>query len=101
MGTAPQTSALPSATSIETLREQILGDVEKDLDEYITHAQSAIWNSESDSVHTSFDITVAIKKKMVGDEQKISLSITPRERIPKPVIKHEIKFTKTKQLVLI
>ena len=68
--------------------------------DFLGHAQTAIWNSD-DNVNTSFTTTVTVKKKIVADEMKIVLEINSRERIPKPIIRHDVKFDKSRQLVLI
>lgn len=84
----------------EGLRDRILADITKDLDDFLTNAKTVLWNADG-NVHTTFTTTVAIKKKVTGDEQTVSMAISSRERIPKAVIKHDLDLQKGKQLVLL
>lgn len=94
--TGPTTAQDP----MDALKDTILGDVNDDLRDFLEHAKVAIWNSDA-NVHTTFTTTVSLKKKMVADEMKITMEINSRERIPKPIIKRDLEFNGSKQLVLL
>ncbi len=82
------------------LRDQVLEDITRDLDEFLANAKTVLWNSDG-NVHTTFTTTVAIKKWVRAEETTTTMSISSRERIPKPVIKHDLDLQKGKQLVLL
>ncbi len=84
----------------EGLRDRILTAITKDIDEFLTNAKTVLWNSDG-NVHTTFTTTLAIKKKVTADETLTTMSISSRERIPKPVIKYDLDLQKGKQLVLL
>ncbi len=93
-------AVLKGIDTIAELRDQIIEDITSDLDEFLTNAESAVWLSDG-KFHTSFSTTVSIKKKLVADEQTISMEINSRERIPKPVVRHDLEFNEGKQLRLL
>lgn len=84
----------------EGLRDKILSDIAKDVDDFLSNAKTVLWNSDG-AVHTTFTTTVAIKKKVSADETTTTMTISSRERIPKPVFKYELDLQKGKQLVLL
>jgi len=96
-----QQSVLPQTLdALGQLSDQIVSGVEKDLKSFLQNANVALWNSD-EKVHTTFTTTVSIKKKVVADEVKISLEINSRERIPKPIVKHDLDFDSAQQLVML
>lgn len=85
---------------VDILVDTIVEDMRKDLPDFVRHAQTAAWEAKG-KMNASFTMTVSVKKQDRNDEVTLHLEVNSRERMPKPVIKRELDFDATQQLVLI
>lgn len=79
------------------VRDQSLDDLKEDLADWLGRAQQAAYEADG-KMNCSFTTTISLKKKMVADEPVITLEVNSRERIPRPVIKRDLKFNSDGQL---